>query len=345
MSKYEDLLKELSEASGISGDESEVAAIVRRELAGVVDSIEIDAMGNLIATKCGSDKSIMLDAHMDEIGLMVKTIDDKGFITFATVGGFYAPSLLNQKVDILTDTGYIRGVIGSKAPHVMKKAERDAPVEEDNLFIDVGASSAQEVCELGIEPGTSITIHSDFEHLLGDKVSGKALDNRAGVAAMIEVMKRIKTSATVYAVASVQEEVGLRGARTAAFKLNPDVCFVLDTTIPCDDPSMSPKDGVIALGKGPAITIMDGATIVPKRMLKYIAKKAEEVDVKIQKELSASGGCTNAAIVHMIRGGIVTGMVSIPVRYLHSPVETMSMADYEDTIELVTRMVEDIEEY
>jgi endoglucanase len=214
----------------------------------------------------------------------------------------------------------------------------------DKLFIDIGATSKDEVEMLGIELGTSISIHSTFEHLLGDKVSGKALDDRAGVAAMIEVMKRIKTTATVYGVASVQEEVGMRGARTAAFKLNPDVCFVLDTTIPCDDPSMSPKDGVIALGKGPVITIMDGATIIPKRMLRFIEKKAKETDIKIQKELSANGGCTNAAIVHMIREGVLTGMVSLPVRYLHSPVETMSLADYEDTIELVTRMVDDIEE-
>ena len=338
------LLKELSEASGISGDESAVADIVRRELVGVVDSVEIDTMGNVIATKKGHGKSILIDAHMDEIGLVVKAIDDKGFITFATVGGFYTPSLLNQKVDISTTGGYIRGVVGSKAPHVMKKAERDAPIEDDKLFIDIGATTREEVTELGIEPGTSVTIHSDFEHLIGDKVSGKALDDRAGVAALIEVMKKVQTTSTVYAVFSCQEEVGLRGARTAAFAKNPDVCIVLDTTIPTDDPSMTPKDGNIALGKGPVVTIMDGATLVPKRMLEYISKKAEETGIKIQKEVSASGGCTNAAIIHMLREGILTGMVSIPVRYLHSPVETMSMADYQDTIDLVTRITEDIDE-
>jgi endoglucanase len=346
MSRYESLLKELSEASGISGDESEIAAIVKRELTGIVDSVEIDMMGNVIATKKGyRGKSIMIDAHMDEIGLMVKAIDDKGFITFETVGGFYAPSLLNQKVDIPTTKGYIRGVIGSKAPHVMERAERDAPIKEDSLFIDIGATTKEEVTELGIEIGTSITIHSDFEHLLGDKVSGKALDNRIGVLIMIEVMKRTKSTYTVYGVASTQEEVGLRGGRTAAFKLNPDMAIVVDTGIPTDDPSMSPKDGNIHLGKGPLVTIMDGGVMIPKRMQKYIAKAASEIGVETQKEISASGGTTNAAIIHMIREGIATGVVAVPTRYLHSPVETASMADVEDAIELVTRLTENMEEY
>lgn len=344
MSATKELLRELSELNGVSGDECAIMQVVKRELKPYVDSIELDNMGNLIATRNGHGKSVMIAAHADEIGLMVKGIDDKGFISFSTIGGFFSQSLLNQKVVIPSAKGSIIGVIGSKAPHVMDKAERDAVVETKTMFIDIGASTKQEVLDAGIAPGTFMALHSEFEELLGDKVSGKALDNRIGIVLMIEAMKRTQTPYTVYGVASVQEEVGLRGARTAAFKLNPDMAIVVDTGIPTDHPGMSPVDGDISLGKGPLITIMDGGIIVPKKVLDYTAKKAKEIGIKIQMEVSASGGTTDAAIVHMIREGIPTGVVAVPTRYLHSPVEVASMADIEDAIELVTRMTEDLEE-
>jgi putative aminopeptidase FrvX len=344
MSATKALLRELSEANGVSGDESAVMAIVRRELTGYADSIEEDGMGNLIATRKGRDKSVMIAAHADEIGLMVKNIDDKGFITFSTIGGFFSQSLLNQKVVIPSNKGDIIGVIGSKAPHVMDKAEQDTVVKTKTMFIDIGAENKEQVTELGIEPGTFMTLQSKFECLIGDKVSGKALDNRIGVLVMIEAMKRTQSPYTVYGVASTQEEVGLRGARTAAFKLNPDVAIVVDTGIPTDHPGMTKEDGDISIGKGPLVTIMDGGVIITKKMLDYTVRKAKVMGISIQKEVSASGGTTDAAIVHMIREGILTGVVAVATRYLHSPVETASMADVEDAIELVTRMTEDLEE-
>ena len=217
------LLEKLSNANGISGAEGAVAKIIRDEVAPYVDEITTDRMGNLVAIKKGDDFKIMLAAHMDEIGLMVQYIDEKGFIRFVGVGGWYNPVLVSQRVILHGEKGDVPGVLGMKPPHVMEEADRKKPIELANLFIDVGAHSAEEVEAMGITVGTTVTIDRDYQPLAGTVVTGKALDNRVGCAMLIGALKEMETKHTIYAVFTVQEEVGLKGAKTAAFSLNPDV--------------------------------------------------------------------------------------------------------------------------
>jgi endoglucanase len=251
-----DLLQRLSDAHGISGYEGDVRAIARQELSSYGD-VRVDMPGNLIVTKKGTAPSIMLAAHIDEIGLAVKHIDDNGFLKFVKVGGWFDQTLLNQRV-IVHSKNPCFGVIGSKPPHVMKEDERKKPVEAKDMFVDVGASSADEVADMGIEIGTSISIDQNLVRLKGDRVTGKALDNRAGAALLIEVMKRIgDIKPTVHAVFTVQEEVGLKGARTAAFGLDPDVAIAIDTCIAGDHPGITKDESAMEVGKGAAITVMD----------------------------------------------------------------------------------------
>ena len=231
-----DLLKKLADASGVSGFEDDVRNIMMDELKGQVDELEVDTLGNMIATRYGSPdgKKIMLAAHMDEIGLMVRYIDKNGFIKFSKIGGIDDQMLLNQEVTIHTSNGDITGVIGSKPPHRMKEAERKKIIDYENMFIDIGVSDREEAEKI-VKLGDTITIDQEFVSL-GNLYKGKALDNRIGCAVLVEVMKKAKTNATIYGVGTVQEEVGLKGARTAAFKLNPDMALALDVTIAGDHP-------------------------------------------------------------------------------------------------------------
>lgn len=228
-----ELMKELSLTPGVSGSEEKIANIIKRELKDVADSIEEDSMGNVIATKKGEKKAptVMLASHMDEIGLMVRYIDEKGYVKFSTIGGINDQMLMNQSVIIHSSIGEdVPGVIGSKPPHVTKPEERNKVVKADDMFIDIGAKD-QEDAEKMIRIGDKISFRAWFEEYPNDLIMGKALDNRVGCYVMMEVLKRVNTRATVYGVGTVQEEVGLKGAKTSAFKLNPDMAIALDVTL------------------------------------------------------------------------------------------------------------------
>ncbi|HXW98542.1 MAG TPA: M42 family peptidase, partial [Methanomicrobiales archaeon] len=213
-------LGKLSNAHGVSGSEGCILDILRSELAGSVDEIRTDALGNLIAVKKGGRFSVMIASHMDEIGLMVNYIDDRGFVRFVTFGGWYAPTLYNQRVILHGAKGPVTGVVGGKPPHVMDEEERKKGVKAENMFIDVGASSLAEVNRLGIEIGTPVTIDRELAGLAGKRVTGKAFDNRVGCAVLVEVLKKLKSPHTVFGVFTVQEEVGTKGAKTSAFALD-----------------------------------------------------------------------------------------------------------------------------
>mgnify|MGYP002683697697 FL=1 len=200
-----DLLKKLSDAHGLSGFEGNIKSIIRKELEGYVDEISEDRLGNLIAVKKGTGLSVMIASHMDEIGLMVQYIDEKGFIKFVGIGGWFNPTLHTQRVVLHGTKGPVFGVIGSKPPHVMTPEDRKKEIKMEDMFIDIGASSAEEVAELGIEIGTPVTIEQELIHLANNRITGKALDNRVGVLVLIETLKKMKTSMTVYAVFTVQE--------------------------------------------------------------------------------------------------------------------------------------------
>ncbi len=338
-----DLLKELSNASGVSGFEDNIREIMERELKDHADEIDVDGLGNLIAVKKGKDdgKKIMLAAHMDEIGLMVKYIDKEGFVKFTKIGGINDQMLLNQEVYINTDNGKVLGVIGAKPPHRMKPAERKKVLEYENMFIDIGASSKEEAEKI-VNIGDSITIKHEFSQLRGNIVTGKAFDNRVGCYVLIETMKRVKSDATIYGVGTVQEEVGLKGARTSAFRINPDLAIALDVTIAGDHPGIKEEDAPAKINKGPAIILTDASgrgLITHPTVKKLLIETAEEEGIPYQSEVS-EGGTTDATAIHLTREGIPTGVLSVPTRYIHTPVEVVSLDDIENTIKLLVAAIE-----
>jgi endoglucanase len=342
MSDIKSLLEKLSNAHGISGWEGSIQQIVKEEIAPYVDEIRLDKLGNLIATKKGELPSIMIEAHADEIGLMAKHVDEKGFIRFIRIGGWFDQTLLNQRVIIHTRSGPITGVIGCKPPHRMTDEDKKKVVKANDMFIDIGATSRKEVEDLGILPGTPISIDRAFSSLQGDRVTGKAFDNRAGLIVMIEGLKRTKSKSTIYAVATVQEEVGLKGARVAAFGLDPDVAIAADVTIPGDHPGIEMRDAPVEVGKGPVVVVADGSgrgLIATPQVIEWLAGTAREFEISVQLEAS-DGGTTDATAIYLTRSGIPTGVISVATRYIHSPVEVLSISDIDRAAELMARCLE-----
>jgi endoglucanase len=332
-----ELLKKLSNAHGTSGSEGSVFSIIKRELKGYVDDMHEDAMGNLIAVKKGNRFKVMLAAHMDEIGLMVKFIDEKGFIRFATLGGWYAPTLYNQRVILHGTKGQCFGVIGGKPPHMMDEEERKKGVKTDDMFIDIGARNRTDVEELGIEVGTPVTLDREFTELANNRVTGKAFDNRAGVVLLIKTLQQINSPFTVYGVFTVQEEVGLKGAKTSAFTIDPDWAVATDVTIPGDHPGIEMKDAAVEMGKGPVITIVDGSgrgLIASRKVVKWLMDTADAHHIPVQVEVG-TGGTTDATAIHLNKGGVPSTTISPPARYIHSPVEVLDIRDIEAGVELL----------
>ena len=336
-------MKKLCLAHGVSSGEEEVAEIIEHELKDVADNIERDAMGNIIVTKKGSKKAptVMLAAHMDEIGLMVKYIDDRGYILFSKIGGINDQMLMNQTVTIHSSVGEdVIGVIGSKPPHVTKPEERNKVINYDSMFIDIGAKDKKDA-EKMVRVGDLMTFNSLFAEYPNNLVMGKAIDNRAGCYVLIEVLKRIDADVTVYGVGTVQEEVGLKGAKVTAFKLNPDYAFALDVTLSGDHPGIKPEEAPVVIGKGPAIIVSDasGRGILSSQFINNLLIKAgDENDIDYQLEVS-DGGTTDGSAIHLTREGIPTGVLSVPTRYIHTTVSVCSMDDIESTIQLIVEAI------
>ncbi len=348
MGEMRELLKKLAEAHGVSGYEGEIREIVEAEIKPYVDEIRTDGLGNLIATRKGKKPSVMIAAHLDEIGLMVKLIEDEGFLRFSTIGGWFDQTLLNQRVVLHSENGVkVYGVIGSKPPHKMKKEEREKAIKSEDMFIDVGACDKEEVEQMGISIGTPVTVDRHFVDLKNERVSCKAFDNRSGVAIMVEALKRANTDFEVYAVGTVQEEVGLKGARTAAFGLNPDVALAIDTDIAGGHPGIEKKDTTVEMDKGPVITVSDASgrgIITPPSVLKWLKETATKHNIDYQLSVS-EGGTTDATSIHLTRSGIPTGVIGVPTRYIHSPVELLSLKDLDKCAELAARAIEQVGNY
>ncbi|NJD78624.1 MAG: M42 family metallopeptidase [Candidatus Methanoperedens sp.] len=338
-----DLLEKLSNAHGVSGFEGSVRQIIEEEVRPYVDEIRTDKMGNLIATKRGGSPVLMLAAHMDEVGLMVKYIDDKGFIYFTKTGGWFDQTLLNQRMVLHAEHGIVYGVIGSKPPHAIKEEDKNKVIKAEDMFIDIGATSREDAEKLGVRTGTPMTPDMEFKSLGNDMVTGKAFDNRAGCTMLIEGLRRIKdVKATIHAVFTVQEEVGLKGARTSAFGLNPDVAVATDVTYTGDHPGIEKKQSSIEMGKGPSITVSDAqgrGIIVPQSVLKWLKEAAESDNIPYQLEVG-EGGTTDASAIHLAREGIPSGVISPPSRYIHTPVSVLSMNDLENSARLIAKAVE-----
>jgi len=333
-----DLLRKLSDAHGLSGREQNIREIIKEEIAPYVDEIRTDSMGNLIAVKKGGDYNVMLAAHMDEIGCMVQYIDDRGFIRFVTIGGWFTPALYAQRVILHGTKGPVTGVLGGKPPHMMSDEDRKKTLKPEDLFIDIGVTSADEAAELGIEIGCPITIDRELKTLAGSRITGKAFDDRIGVAMIIETLKQLETEHTIYAVFTVQEEVGLKGAKTSAYAIKPDCAIAIDVTIPGDHPGIEKKDASIEMGKGPVIILVSASgrgLLSDQTMVRWLRSTADASGIPYQIEVG-TGGNTDATIIHLEQGGIPSVPFSIPARYIHSPVEMVDMQDIRNGIRILS---------
>ncbi len=343
------LAYKLSNASGISGHENEVKQIIKKELTPLVDSFSSDNIGSLIGIKKSTKDApnIMLAAHMDEVGFIVKQIDDKGFIKFAPVGGWWSQVLLGQRVKVVNSKGeeYI-GVIGSTPPHILPKEQRDKVVQIDEMFIDLGVKDKKEIIKAGIKVGDMIVPDSLAMDMLNeDFVLGKAWDNRIGCLMLIEIMKKLKNkqlNCNVYAVATVQEEIGLKGAKTTANVVNPDIALALDTGIGGDTPGIDPQKAEAKLGDGPQFTLMDAGMIIHNGLKEYIYNIANKNKIALQPEILL-GGSTDAASINISGNGVPSTCISLATRYIHSHNSIISKTDFDQAVKLVVKMIENLD--
>lgn len=330
------MLKEYTLAFGVSGCEGEIRNIIKRnvESFGVVS---IDKLGNLIVHKKGAGKKVMVAAHMDEVGFIATSIREDGGVKFAPVGGIDVRILLSKRV-YFGRTG-IKGVIGYKPIHIQSSEERNKPVDLKELFIDIGASSREEA-EKYIKIGDYATFESEYIDL-GEYIKAKALDDRAGCAVVTEVLKEDYIH-DFYGVFTVQEEVGRRGAAVAAFSIQPDIAIVIEGTT-CADIAKDEKDYVTSPGFGPAISIIDRTSAADGRLIRRIVEVADKNSIPYQYRRGKVGG-NDAGSIHRAGEGCITATVSVPTRYIHSPISMINKRDYEDAIKLVKLVLKSIEE-
>jgi len=345
--KLVDVLEKLSNACGVAGREEEVRGLMKELLKPNVDEIREDKLGNVIGVKKGKKDAptVMLAAHMDEIGLMVKNITKEGFIQFAKIGGIDDRILVTQKVLVHTDKGPITGIIGSKPPHILKEEEKKKVIEADALFIDVGAKNKQDAQKMGVRVGDAVSFDIKFTRVGKDSVVGKAFDDRVGCAALIEIMRKLpKVDCTVYAVGTIQEEVGLRGATIAAFQLYPDVGIALDVTVAGDVPGVKEVEAPAKIRAGPALTVADAGLITHPKVLRLFIDSAEENKIPYQLE-TGLGGTTDAAKIALTKEGVPSGVISIPTRYIHSPASLLSLKDVENAVKLAVATIKNAPKY
>ncbi len=338
------LLKKICETPGAPGFEYPIRKVLIEEIKGLVDEYHIDNMGNLIAIKKGTgDKKVGVTAHMDEISFIVSHIDKDGFIRFQPLGGFDPKTLTAQRV-IIHGKEDIIGVMGSKPIHIMSPEERKKMPDLKDYFIDTGMSG-EKVKEI-VSIGDPITRERELIEM-GDCVNSKSLDNRVSVYILVELLRELKGKTLpydLYAMFTVQEEVGLRGAQTAAFSAGVDFGINVDVTIAFDVPGAQPQEMVSKLGEGTAIKILDGTSICDHRMVKYLKEIAAKNDIKYQMEILAMGG-TDTAYLQRAGNGSIAGALSIPTRHIHQVIEMANKEDIRLTIDLLREAVSSLDTY
>ena len=345
--KLVEVLEKLSNANGVTGREDEVRDLMKNFLKPYVDEIREDKLGNLIALKKGKKDAptVMLAAHMDEVGLMVKNIKKKGFLQFAKIGGIDDRILLAQTVIVHTDKGPLTGVVGSRPVHIQTEAEKKKIIEADKLFIDIGAKDKEEAEKMGVQVGDVVSFDTKFVQLGNNVVLGKAFDDRVGCAVMIETLRRLqKVDCNVYAVGTVQEEVGLRGATIAAFQIEPDLGIALDASVAGDTPGVGEGEAPANMGEGPVLTVADAGLIVHPKVLRLLIDSAKENKILYQLETGIRGA-TDAARIALSRDGVPSGVISVAARYIHSPAAILNLDDVEKAVQLAVATIENIPKY
>ena len=347
MTELKNLLLELDQLIGVSGDETLVAHYIKEQLAGKVDEHSEDALGNQFFVKKGTNPNlkVMLAAHMDEIGFVVTHIDEKGFIYIGPIGFHDSRMVISQILEIHTDKGIVKGITGSKPAHIVSAEEEKKAILIEDMHVDVGTSSYEETQALGVHVGDYVTFDRKGQYLNGGKVfTGKAVDDRAGCAVLIEVMNRLADKEivpTVYGVATVQEEVGIRGAGPAGFTVQPDIALAIDVTLSGGTPGLEQKQLPVIMGKGTAITFYDGGLAVPKKLAKHLVKVAEENNIPYQRDVLTKGA-TDGKAISLSGQGVLTGNVSVPSRYIHSGVGCVHLDDVEHSVNLIVKFIEDL---
>jgi len=347
LQKLVETLAKLSQLHGPSGYEDDVRKFILQESSKHADEIETDAIGNFYVKIRGRSDgpTVIVAAHMDEVGFMVKHIEQAGFLRFEPVGTI-DPRILPAKRVVVKGSSSYPGTIGTRPPHIITDEEANRPTPLSDLYIDVGAASDKEAMDLGIEVGSIVTFDEPFRELCnGRRVMGKAFDDRAGCTvslALIEALAKEGARANIVFAFTVQEELGLRGAEVAANHVRPDVGIVFETTVAADVPDMKQRQWITAIDSGPTIRVMDSSMMAQRPMLDYIKKMAEKSGIPHQMQLSRTGG-TDAGKIHLYGSGVPTGLISTPCRYLHGPSSVLSTVDLENVVRLAEATVRGIE--
>lgn len=347
MDNIELMLKELTEATGVSGYENEIKHVLTRYLE-PVGQISHDKLGSLICRQNSSHDSpkVLIAAHMDEVGFMVKYISPEGFIKFAALGGWSDQVLLAHRISILTHQGKLTGIIGAKPPHVLTEEERRKIVAKRDMYIDIGASSQKEVEEAGVRIGDPVVPVSDFTILANSKTyMAKAFDDRAGCGVVIQTLQNLAGAPhpnTVYSLATVQEEVGLRGAKTGAELIDPDVAIVAETDIAGDVPGIKPEESSLKIGGGPTLLAYDARMIPNLKLRDMVIDIARQNNIPLQYS-AMEGGATDGAQIHLHKGGVPTVVIAVPTRHIHSHNGIIHRDDFNNAVKLITLLVQKLD--
>lgn len=341
MDQTAQFLKALTEAHGIPGYETEIRALLR-EYMSPLGELSQDNLGSLICHKAGDGPTVMIVGHMDEIGFMVSHITKEGFIKFQPLGGWWDQVLLGHRVVIKTHKGDVIGVIGAKPPHLLPADERSKVVEKKDMYVDIGATSREEVAEAGVRMGDPMVPQSDFVVLANPKTYlAKAFDNRIGCALVVDALRHFQNSAhpnEIYGVQTVMEEVGVRGATTSVRAVNPDVAIILESDIAGDVPGIKEAECSVKLGGGPSLMLYDARMIPNLKLRDLVINTAADLDIPLQFSVMP-GGATDGAPIHMHGTGVPTVVIGVPSRHIHSHGAIIHRDDYDNAVKLLTAVI------
>ncbi len=318
-----------------------MAQLLKIELESYADQTSVDKLGNILFYHNGKEDypRVMLAAHMDEVGFVVTFLEETGFLRFDTIGGITNIIMPGQRILLRGDKGYLKGIIGTKPPHLMTPEEQAKIIPKEDLFIDIGADSLNQVKDKGVDVGTMGVFDVEFSDLGDGYFRGKSFDDRAGCTVLAEVFKALKDSPfNIVAVGSVQEELGIRGARTAAWQVNPDFGLALEGTFVSDVPATRPDRVSSKIKGGPVVTIMDRTSFTHPHVLKTLIKVGREKSIPFQFKQVPTGG-TDAGAIHLTKAGVPSGTVAVPCRYIHGPASILHVDDLGHTIRLVNEFV------
>jgi len=341
------VMKRMMESFGPSGFERETAQVIKEYMVPYSDGVMADKLGSVVFVARGQEERphVLLAGHIDEVGFVIAGIDEKtGFLSFNPLGGWWDQVLLSQRVVVRAEKGDLHGVIAAKPPHLLSEEERNRVVLQDKMYIDIGATSGKEAIEAGVKIGDPVVPWSPFSLVQEGKVAmGKAFDDRIGAFVTMEAIRNLKEKGmahpnTVYGAATVQEEVGARGAQTVAHLVDPDVAIVLEVDISGDAPDIKPSEAPTKMGNGPGLVTYDRSMIPNQPLKEFVVRTAKEAGIPLQLSQVARGG-TDAGRIHLNRVGCPSVVITVPTRHIHSHVGLLSLEDTENAVKLVIELV------